>query len=327
VNAAAFKDLETRGFVLIPSFLSESEVRECAEDFGKRPVEAGNRNYGISLASRDLNERLMGRVQEVLGSVAASTNLRPNFPMGASYFATGNGIKFSWHQDHESFFSIQNHYDYLNFYIPVVKPRRDKSNLSIIPFDALEQESPATYRKVVRSGAARFLRYKTKRMVFLDDEGAVHLMPGDLNRIAHTPMLSPGDLLLLRGDIIHRTQDAETERVALSFRVANADTPVHRSRLTRGGWFKARMMMNNVGFYERMYRAFDEAGQDAIPMVQLRSIMSTVTVPKPKGSREFLRYLIAQKRREGVLLRFVRRTATSVLADRAVTLDERFRHS
>lgn len=325
MDGAVLKDLETKGFVLIPSFFSEAEVGQCREDFSARPVEAANRNYGISLASQSLNERLMARVQEVLALVAAHTSLRPNLPMGASYFATGNGIKFSWHQDHESFFSVQNHYDYLNFYIPIVKPRKDKSNLSIVPFDALEKESPSTYRRVVRGGATRFPRLRDKRMVFLDDEGAVHLMPGDLNRIAYTPMLDPGDLLLLRGDVIHRTQDAETERVALSFRAANGETPVHRSRLAQGGWFKARMMMNNVAFYERMFRGFDEAGKDAVPMVELRAIMSRLSIPRPKGPREFLRYLISQKRRDGLLFRFFERTATTVLADSVVSLDERWR--
>ena len=325
MDGADFKALETRGFVLVPGFLSQADVEQCREDFLKQPVDANNHNYGLSPASETVADHVWGRVKELLRLVNRNTSLRPNLPMGASYFATGRGIKFTWHQDHESFFSVQNHYDYLNFHIPVVKPRRDKSNLSIVPFDTLERESPATFRKLVRGGATRFPRMRNGRMIFLDDSGSVHLMRSDINRLAYTPELDAGDLLLLRGDMIHQTQDAETERVALSFRAANAQTLVRRSRLVSGGLFKARMMANNVSLYERMFEAFDEAGKGELELLELSKMVSRLTVRKPKAKDEFFRYLLWEKRREHVLLPFVRRTVTTVLADRVLSLDERWR--
>jgi hypothetical protein len=297
MNGIDFKGLETRGFVLIPSFLSEAEVNQCREDFSQQPV-AGTRRYAISPASQKANERVKERVQEVLALVTSKTNLRPNHPTGAVYFATGRGIQFAWHQDHESFFTVQNHYDYLNFYIPILKPRRDKSNLSIIPFDVLEQESPDTFRKVVRGGASRFPLIDNKTKVILDDTASVHFMGSDISRLAHTPMLDGGDLLLLRGDVIHRTQDTETERVALSFRAENAETLVRRSRLVRGSMHKARVMVSNAAEYERMFRAFDKARKNAVGRLELLGIMAKIAVPKPKGRREFFRYLLWQRMRE-----------------------------
>jgi len=323
--AVDLKALETRGFVLVPSFLSEAEVRGCRDDFASRPVHTNNHNYNLSIASGAALETVLARVKEMLGQVSASTNLRANLPMGALYFATERGVKFSWHQDHESFFAIQNHYDYLNFYIPVVKPRRDKSNLSIIPFDVLERESPRSFPKLVRGGATRFPRIGDKRMVFFDDSGSVHLMPRDLNRLAHTPELGPGDLLLLRGDMIHSTQDTETERVSLSFRAARSDTVVKRSRLAAGSLFKARMMMNNPATYEQMFEAFDLAGRDALGFVDLVQTMLRVPASTPRPPSAFFRYLMREKTRGHVLLPFLRRTVTTVLADRAVSLDERRR--
>ena len=325
MNDVAWRDLETRGFVLIRSFLSEEEVRLCRADYAQQPVDPTNRNYGLSPASQKAEERLLDRVREMLALVRSRTNLRVDLPIGGSYFATGRGIKFSWHQDHESFFAIQNHYDYLNFYIPIVKPRTDKSNLTIVPFDALERESPALFRKVVRGGASRFLPLGSREMIFLDDPGSVHVMKADLDRIAHTPLLDPGDLLLLRGDVIHRTQDAETERVALSFRAASSETLVRRSRLVAGGLYKAVMMVNNVATYERMFRAFDETGESAVGMHELNEVMGRTTLSKPKRRREFVRYLLSQKRRERVLLRFLRSSLTSVLVGVAFLLYERSR--
>jgi hypothetical protein len=236
-----------------------------------------------------------------------------NLPLEGSYFATGRGIEFDWHQDHESFFSTQNHYDYLNFYIPIVKPRKDKSNLCIIPFDVLEKESPRTFRKLARGGAAHFQPMGDRTLVFLDDTASVHLMHKELERLAQAPELDPGDLLLLRGDVIHRTQDTETERVSLSFRAGNAETLVHRSRLADGGLHKAWAMMNDADTYERMFRAFDAAKKQALPFAELQQAMSSVHA-SDMGRKRFFRYLLRQKRREHVLLRFFRASFATVAA-------------
>jgi len=319
------KDLETRGFVLVRSFLSEAEVRRCREDFERQPVDANNHNYALSGASSDARDVVKPRVEELLAHVSRTTSLRVDLSLGAAYFATGRGISFSWHQDHESFFTIQNHYDYLNFYIPIVKPRKDKSNLSIVPFDVLERASARSFRKLVRGGATRFPRIRDKRMAFFDDSGCVHLVREDLGRLAHTPELGPGDLLLLRGDMIHSTQDTETERVSLSFRAARSNTAVRRSRLAAGSLYKARMMMNNPATYERMFRAFDDAGRSEVGFCDLAASMYRLPDAKPRPPAEFFRYLMREKARAHVLLPFVRRTVTTVLADRAVSFDERRR--
>jgi hypothetical protein len=317
MQSARFEDLETRGFVLVPSFLSEAEIRVCREDYSSQPVNNGNRNYNLSPAGGRVHEAIERRVKDVLAVVAARTRLRPDLPLGGCYFATGRGIQFGWHQDHESFFAIQNHYDYLNFYIPVMKPRKDRSNLCVIPFDVLERESPETYAKLVRGGATSFVKLKDgKTIVIQDDAGAAHVLSRDLDRLAVTPELDPGDLLLLRGDVIHRTQDTETERVSLSFRAASATTLVRRGRLAHGGPNKAWIMMNDADTYERMFRAFDAAGRDAVGYAELKDAMSGIR-ESDMGRKRFFRYLLKQKRRERVLLRFFGRTvstAATVLA-------------
>jgi hypothetical protein len=316
------RDLETRGFVVIPSFISEAELRVCREDYASQPVGA-NRNYRLSPVGGAAHGALLERVRQVLAAVTATTSLHVDLPLGGSYFATGRGIQFGWHQDHESFFAIQNHYDYLNFYIPIQKPRRDKSNLCIVPFDVLEKECPRTYRTLVRGGAANFVRMGRRTLVFLDDTGSLHLMPRDLDRLAHTPELDPGDLLLLRGDMIHRTQDTETERVSLSFRAANSETLVERSRLVDGGPMKAIMMMNDADNYERMFLAFDATGRRAVRYAELRETISGIRESPDMGRKKFFKLLLREKRRERVLLRFFRKSFTSTAAYVAAAMGAR----
>jgi Phytanoyl-CoA dioxygenase (PhyH) len=320
---ATLKDLETRGFVVIRSFLSASELDAARADYAHQQTNA-NRNYKVSLASAEENARLVGRVQEAMDAVTAQTDLRPDTPSGGAYFATGRGVTFSWHQDHESFFATRNHYDYLNFYIPIVKPDPRKSGLCVVPFDVLQRECPRTYQLLYRSGASRFIRLGSRRVVFCDDRGTVHVMPKDVEALAEAPELEAGDLLLMRGDIIHRTQDADTERVALSFRVASRSGLVSRAALADGGLYKARMMANNAGYYDQVFKAFDQAGRDEMTFAELEGVLATIERPAPREPRDFMKLLMQQKRRAHVYARFWPKVVVGAMAARAVTLYERF---
>ena len=48
-----------------------------------------------------------------MARVRANTAIRVDCNLGSFYFATARGA-FPWHQDHESYFTTQNHFDYLN---------------------------------------------------------------------------------------------------------------------------------------------------------------------------------------------------------------------
>ncbi len=317
---APFADLQTRGFVHARGFLSAAELAFHREEYEREPVRPDNLNYDLTAVQGRAKEALEGRVKEVLALVAAATDLRPDLPADGCYFATRRGIQFGWHQDHESFFTVQNHYDYLNFYLPILKPRKDKSNLCVIPFDALQQQSPRVYQKVVRAGAATYVRFRERTLVLHDDTGGLSLMEGDIERLAHTPQLEAGDLLLLRGDMIHRTEDADTERVALSFRAVRSGASVRRSRLAEGGLTKAWMMMNDAGRYERIFQAFDQEGREEMAYHEMLKALERLPSPDSMGRKRFLRYLLGQKRREHVLLRFFRRSLSSLFVANTAAL-------
>jgi hypothetical protein len=75
-------------------------------------------------------------------------------------------------------------------------------------------------------------------------------------------------------------------------------------------------MMNDADTYERMFRAFDAAGRDAVGYAELKDAMSGIR-ESDLGRKRFFRYLLKQKRRERVLMRFFGRsvsTAAAVLA-------------
>lgn len=301
-NDIPWTDLETKGFVHIRGFVPEAGLAQCREDFAAQPLQASNHNNPISAATQRGIEGLKGAIEEVMGLVSSKTKIRVDCGLGAVYFATHRGVTFPWHQDHESYFATQNHYDYLNFFIPIVKPVREKSNLMIVPFDTLEQSLPRTFRRVVRSGATMVYDVGGRHVLCQSDSGTAHLTQKGFDSIACTPQLAAGDLLLMRGDILHRTQDAETERVALSFRAGYGATKVSRARLADGGFAKAQSMVGNFKEYELLFRAFDASGKNELPLSELLRHLREQRQRPPVVVERPRRYLLRQKVRSGVLL-------------------------
>jgi hypothetical protein len=308
-----WKDLETRGFLHIPDFLSPDELAACQADYAAQPANAGNRNYSLAPASERGVGPVRHRIQEVLAAVNANTRLQVDQILEGSYFATKRGIVFNWHQDHESYFECQNHFDYLNFYIPVVKPVKNKTNLCVVPFDVLERESPKTFRRVVRGGATTTYDRGGRQLVIQDQLGITHLVRSNLNDMAATPQLEAGDLLLMRGDMLHRTEDNDTDRVSLSIRTANSRTIVHRAHLADGGLAKASMMARNDDTYMDMFRAFDEAGQNQLPFGEMMKRAKDLRRRRPPDTGRFRYRLIREKIRSGVFLSFVRKALSEAV--------------
>jgi hypothetical protein len=81
-----------------------------------------------------------------------------------------------------------------------------------------------------------------------------------------------------------------------------------------GGLRKALMMVNNAPRYQRMFQAFERAGRTEMGFSELRQMMDGLPPGEPVGRKRFLRYLLRAKMREHVLIRFLRRSLTEVMA-------------
>jgi hypothetical protein len=292
-------DLDTKGFVHVPAFLTADPLQSCLADYAAKPSRSGNANYNIPGA--DVLPAVNDRIDEIISAVTRSTSIRVDTVSGASYFATKRGVKFGWHQDHESFFTLQTHANYLNFYIPIVKPRVDKSNLKLVPFDVLQRELPEIFRLTVFSGATSVYPIPGGQFLVQDDSGRGRAVAVRFDDIATTPQLAAGDLLLFRGDVFHKTQDTETERVSMSIRLAYSKTIVRRSKLADGGLYKSRMMVRNMKDFAIMFDAFDRAGRDELPYGELKPLMAEVEKTY-RDDDSPKRYLLKQKIRSKVLL-------------------------
>jgi len=281
----SWQDLRERGYVHIRKFLTEVELLVLQKDWADRAKEHGvsvSGNYPLFNIPQIIIWRFHRKLKVVTEAVCRATGVNADTDAGAIYFSTTKGINLGWHQDHESYFMYQQHRDYLNFYIPIVKPNARLTNLCVIPMDRLRLRIPEHFGNFVGSGAKNFYPGGGETIVHDDENGSEYALPVNLEELKDTPELEPGDLLLLRGDVIHRTQDTETDRVAASFRRINSLAVIRKAKFQEGSPKKQDMMRKNGELYKPMFDCFSELGTDEVTVRQFHSYVirkATSSVP------------------------------------------------
>jgi hypothetical protein len=274
-----WRELKSRGFVMIRSFLSPEEIEHVVADYACDARDSGNRAYYMKIPTPAVTEILSPKLRRVAQSVRDTTGMNINVSVGSAYFDTipPKPMKpqaFAWHQDHDDWFAFQDHYNSLNFYIPVIKPERDRSNLTILPFDAVNEASPAAHQRLVGGGARHFFRMDDGRTQVEDDnDDSRFVLDFDIDALSMTLPLDPGDLLLSRSDIVHRTQDAQTHRVALKIIMMDANHIVTRARLRAGGITKYSRLLKSIDFYASVVECFTTMHRDEITLGELSAFL------------------------------------------------------
>lgn len=222
-----FKELETKGFLVIPEFLTPDEIQLLTTTYNEararkeaNPIK--NKNASVSFSPTPLV--LKEKIASFLNDVRESTDLTVNIVYPNSTYFDSDYVQFGWHQDHDTYYMWQNSYNLLNFWIPIVKPERNKSGISVIPYDAIiPLLSDLAKERLIGRGAKLFLTKDDKTTIRDDAVGDTIPLEFNIEDFKQTPDIGPGDLLLMRGDLIHKTQDTSTSRVAVSIRSCNAD--------------------------------------------------------------------------------------------------------
>jgi hypothetical protein len=92
-----------------------------------------------------------------------------------------------------------------------------------------------------------------------DDEiGDEIILDFDINEYSVTPPVMPGDLLLLKGDVIHRTQELSVDRVAFSILAFDGDEVLTKEKFYSGCSHKKMMIKNNIDGYTGIVNAFNQ---------------------------------------------------------------------
>lgn len=269
----AWSDLETKGYLVGRRWLSESDLSELCAQYEKGPRPDGY-FLGLKPLGRSARAYLSGPIASVLAEVRAHTTLRVDATLKGYYFAT-EFVNYSWHQDFEVL--AQDLDNYLNLYVPITKPRLDKTNLTLVPFDSLADVAPDAHGEL-RYGFGNVFelidadrrQYRVTNLCS-NSERTVEVA---LEDAAVTPELNAGDLLMLRADVIHRTQDSETNRLAVSIRAVNSAATIRRDVLAGcGGLVKQQRREADM-----LLRCFEEKGRDQITMADFLDYQEAASV-------------------------------------------------
>lgn len=300
-NIVQIQDLNNKGFCIIRSFFSRKEINMSILDFNSKP-DSENLNYNVPLAGSEFIKNMREKFDDLIDSINSETDITVNFSNWWGYFSTTKFKPFGWHQDHESYFLYQDHYNYLNCYIPIIKPFKDKSNLSIIPFDLIKDKSPGFYRKMIGGGATYATIQNGKATVMYDnnDDSVLDFLDYNINDFSVTPELEVGDLLILRGDVIHKTQDNFTNRTALSVRLCNSETILSREKFLSGGKFKISMMMNNYREYDKALGVYKMNKSGKVKLGDFQKYLSDERPSKNKDCYSFFKDIMRQKWRRNL---------------------------
>lgn len=202
-----WSDLIGRGYVVVRDFLSASQTETLVRDFSSGPA-AQSYEMGFKPVGRRALQGLLPHLQAVLEQIRAATELEVDTiaPLTRSHYISTeidqSRPTSTLHQDFDLFYALsREHFHYLNFWLPIIKPHPEQTNLSLISFERLGRQHPDLAEQARGGGGTRWPQ---------------------LEELTETPHCKPGDLVLLRGDVIHKTQDRNTHRVAASIRACSS---------------------------------------------------------------------------------------------------------
>ncbi len=260
-----FLELETQGFVLIKGFLDETELAKICTTYNNSIQYFNtngfpNKNYSIFYAN--IPDSVTEKCKKLLEQIQAHSKLTTNRILNknkALYF-DNNIVGFGWHQDHEDYFLWQSTQHQLNFWIPIIKPDSFKDGLDIIPLDTFARHDPTFVNNhVIGQGAKSCAESGADLTRIRDDENDnQYILNYNINEQGLTLPMVAGDLLLLRGDVFHKTPTKNQHRVAISIRALDDRQLLTKNKFLSGGARKREMINNNSGGYRILRQGFEK---------------------------------------------------------------------
>jgi hypothetical protein len=262
LNSINFSDLETKGFLVIQNFLDKQEISEVTDIYSEilnQYQNTGSVNKNYSILRGTLPANILVNARKLLEVINQKTNLKTNLITNQTADYLDNQLlNFGWHQDHESYFKWQNAYNDLNFWIAISKPSETEAGLQVIPQNELAYKNLTIFEEqILGKGAKLFLPSTNSTIIHDTETGQVTTLPFSINDLSYTPTLFVGDLLLLRGDLIHKSQSSTVPRLAISFRAINKNQILSKKKFYGGSIKKQVMIFNHLKAFQPIIDAFE----------------------------------------------------------------------
>lgn len=220
------KKLMTDGYLVIRQFLSSDEIKEYNSFYNN----VKSQGYDQVVFEKNRPEALLGlpyfslhsKIDVLVELINKQTNFNLNYRRPSAAFFDTSITSLMWHQDDDTEQYHGKLYRSVNFWIPIAKPDPTKTGLCLISPLKLKEIDQSAYDGVIGRGDIGFIEEPNKTTVInRHTHEVVCTFNFEIESLAVAPVLYPGDLLLFRGDIPHRTQDYDTPRVAIGIRCSN----------------------------------------------------------------------------------------------------------
>lgn len=255
---------------MIKKFLSQEECELLKADYWVQSHCYQEKNNYNLVASNRLLESVKEKVNACLADIKETTALDVDTLIGTSnYYHNIISARDYYHQDHESFYFWQQNKNFLNFWIPIDKPNPTESGLIVIPMDKLAELIPNDMHRVINNGATAYYPKSDHTVVINNNDGSEYAFDVDISSIEVVPELCAGDLLLMRGDLIHKTQNTSIPRLAISIRCTQGSAPINKSVLLNGCTAKKKLLAGSPGRMKRLLTKFKDLGRDIITSKEL----------------------------------------------------------
>lgn len=248
------KNLNKKGFFIVKNFLSSSDLDKKftnylykKEKFVDGVIHGLNTKFYINinkkikkisqgLNNKDLNissNKFCYASIRIKKTTNPKVKLIKPFNIYKDPKVSPGGV-LNWHIDHFTYYFHNDHKNYLICYMPILKSDPKYSNVAIVPYDVLKKEDINTFKKIKDRGAVRFRKVEKDTKPWFDlrfnqptkinvwyalddyeDNSQGWKMKIDLEKKKIVPKLNLNDLLIMKADVIHKTNDAKIDRIAI----------------------------------------------------------------------------------------------------------------
>lgn len=243
--------VQEEGYTVLRNFIEDSFVQELRELYNSPRAATSPYHYG---GMREVDLHLMpSQVEQNIKRAASAFSRDSGFKSTAHTLVSAIFIKssnkstaFAFHGDADPYIIMGDTRNEYNFYLMLEKQEKSTANLGVVPVGWIRQVAPGLHSVSEGRGALRFSEVldgnkklsandSTPPYMLLDDNtGRIYPMAFRMEDIECTPHLQPGDVLVLRGDVLHRTQPHCHERLSITIRLWPSDHELNVSKMLDG---------------------------------------------------------------------------------------------
>lgn len=271
IDIPNIKDLQSKGFLKVENFLSPEEIDFFIYEYQKTLAEVkakeDAKEFTHQIIDSGMHVILREKVEQVNKIIRENTDIQVDiFPKVSKVFDPKRIVN-PWHTDPQPYYLWQNSYNVIAYWIPFIKEDYKKSNLVFFP----RNKMPVELENRTRTIGGQYCTVREDNTTHYIETAINYeeIWPFNIEDYSEVVEVNAGDLILFRDDTIHRTQDEDSNRVAMAFRCLTTSSVLTKQHLLKAGSPFREAKRNNPNdtmdrVYQNLMRMYDEQNTDHV---------------------------------------------------------------